>query len=1313
MLECPNCRREFQPGTHFCGTCGKPLLGIVSSVVTSDHGDREPLAGGQEEQASLEQESPEATLVLKKPAGFPWRPQPTKSSDNEPSRTAGRASNEVEEKASAQSGAIRRLHGAVLPVMPVTPVLPTQSAVPAFQAASGLSGAPVTPAVSDLPGIPTSAVAANRTTKGASEHAPFPIPARPSRTSGASVADQLSTEMAEDVNTFALLARRQAAEEPGNRTILGRSAEIGEALAEYPALNAAVQEKGLDLLDASPDVPAAGVPVASSLDKTLIFPDFLADMTDLESALSALPEAATFAPELGASVEAVFPVPTAGTAPTLPASMLSNAQEQIPSPSVEAENEALQLPTGSDAQLQEAEDEEDESLIPTLPRSSVQEASAHPTGAVLAEDEASMALPAGTTDGPVVEDEIDPVACYAPFFKPSEVPSHLLRPDDPYLHLKVELANQRVEITAAMDELLPLVYQNHREENQALFATILAHRPPLDDEAWGHAAFVLGAYGNYMYRHPLRLKKKLEIWSAQLWAVYYERSYRRKYLAQRCQQLIHFFQGCAENATFLAIALHDLETLYFYLEPGSLRKLQQMLQSLPNPPAELLQRIEAQLVIAEQEKAERMAKQLALIQAKTPAQSAPGKQAGPQSAGKAAVQSAQPKTAKAAGQSGVKPAGPPAGRQGFHPVPAKAAGQASIQEVHRWPGFWNEEQRHRFFESLRTDHLETIHQLLLQTRKQILAAARTGLLQSTVLGYQRPRRSVPLRLEMRQGSEYELFMEAFRLLSSPKLKHQQDALRMFERNMRENPQQEYAPVAREWVLYARALVLGSTRAAPDWERNFRRDEASWEEIWNLAYYHYRTGDLAEAIRVLTPGLNELDAPVVHLRLALICALTLVESGTADPAAQQLARELLLHHLERWPDPLSGLIWLIISYDVAGTPRPLEQSRRLSVVQELLENPVNLPETNLDLNEAQISVLEDTLVNKTHCEEVWFLWLNDYAARHPHNFPVWTRLAATSERMERLARAETALQHIAGFYYDLDYVYAREGEEEMQAAAELRGHVEKLFEFYRRHEMQRQAWDSFESCYPTLNHLGFWDEQKAANHRLLTLVAPFLMEWRRRQAHQRLLDDRDARARSEIRRSTVSNNPTRPLEYFKAGQRVGIFVDYENIARLIPGESDMEGVWQTLASYAAQFGDVVCRWASASPRNLSNLTAVRAGLEAAQFRIRYPRRELQFSASQKDLADYALLECLHTASLNDHLDVYLVVSGDRDYYERICTLLESGHVVRILASDENLSSSYRELEQQRQRQHTEAGDEETDFFIDNLDEVLRSLPPASH
>ena len=919
---------------------------------------------------------------------------------------------------------------------------------------------------------------------------------------------------------------------------------------------------------------------------------------------------------------------------------------------------------------------------------------------------------------PIEENTLDPTTCFAAFLKPDEVPVHQRKQGEPYLHLKQELAAQRMEITAAMDELLPLVYDNHRVENEALFAYILTHRPALDDEAWGHATFVLGAYGNYMYRHPLSFTKKLEIWRAQLWAVYYERSYRRKYLAQRCQQLIHFFQGCAENATFLSIALHDLETLYVYLEPGSLRKLQTTLQALPLPPAELLQCIEAHMGVAEQEKAERMARQLAPTQPKT--QPSPPLNARRQD---------RPATWNTSnkGSAYVPVHIPPGERNALTthgnpdkgttlPPKAETQGEAEFAlfvSGQKWLDFLSKEQQHLFFESLRADRLEMISQLLQPARQHILSALRTELLHVSPVAYQRPRKSVPVR----QGTDHDRFIEAFRLLNSPKLKDQQTALRLFEENAQEHSRQEQQPGAHEWMLYARALVQGSTRVAPDWERAFKHEEASWEEIWNLAYYHYVVHDLLEVMHILTPGLHILDAPVSHLCLALICALTVVLDEQGEKQAVSQARNLLLQHLERWPHPLSCLAWLTLNYEGPNTLRPLDLSKRLSVFQALLEYPLELPDPRRDLTEAQFHTLHNALTNKTHCEEAWFLWLNDYAARRPRNELAWQSLADTSERMERMERAETALQHIAGMYYDFDYVYAQEGEEQLQAANELRAHVEKLFAFYQRHKMQRQAWDSFESCYATLQPLGLWDERKSTNSHLLTLVQPFLVEYQRRnkqtQQAQHLSEAQDARTRSEIRRNELSNNPTRPLEHFQSGKRVGIFVDYENIARLIPMNQEMEAVWQTLASYAAQFGEVVCRWASASPRNLTNLTDVRAGMEAAQFKIRYPRRELQFSASQKDLADYALLECINTASLNDRLDIYLIVSGDRDYYERIYSLLEAGRSVRILASACNLSTSYRELAQQRQRKHDQAGHAEADFFIDELEEVFHSLPTSTY
>lgn len=914
---------------------------------------------------------------------------------------------------------------------------------------------------------------------------------------------------------------------------------------------------------------------------------------------------------------------------------------------------------------------------PALPPQSTEMDS---NGTVLAVESAS----AQATELPV-----DP-ATFATFPRPADASA------EPYAPLKQELAALRMEITTSMDSLLPFVYENHRDENQALFARILAHRPPLDHEDWGHVAFVLGAYGNYMYRNPFGFEKMLEIWRAQLWAVYYERCFRRKYLAQRCQQLLHFFRASAENSRLLAIALHDMETLYLYLEASQLKKVAEELQMLPVPPTDLLRRVEAQMVVAEKQKEARMA-------ALQEAQAAQKRQKAAKNAGQSApASSLKQQTAKALN----------AHRQ-FIQTQSKQQPAAEQQEpaleispaARKLLGFFNDEQCREFFASQYTARLETVNKLLQQVRRPLLMALSKELSAAGRLDYLRPRKSVPVRMGKKNGPDR--FVEAYQLLCSSKPKEQQMGLRMFEQNTREEMKPGHVQLAREWMLYARASTQGSPLVASDWEYDLEQDLASWEEIWNLALFYYQqNGYLVETMRVLKPGLDEQRAPVSHLRLALICALTLLlEPGKTGSGAQPQARALLVTHLERWPHPLSSLAWLILAHEHHGSIRPIDQSRHLSIFRHLVERPVSLPDPRKDLPEPQFRALEEALVRQAHCDEAWFLWLNDYAERRPQSYMAWQKLAVTSEGMKRLERAETALQHMAEACYESDYAFYQE--DEPQQSDELRHHLERLYEFYQRHNLHQKAMESFTSCYALLNYL--WDKRNPLNRKLIALTAPYLEAYQRQQSEQAA--KQRARAGSQLALPDLSRKPTMPLEHFQSGRRVGIFVDYENIASLVPRGVDAESVGKALVSYAAQFGEVVCQWFSASPRNLGNMADVRAGLEAAQFKVRTPRPELRFSASKKDLADFALLECISDAGTREQLDVYLIVSGDRDYYERIYTLLENGHIVRILAApNENLSSRYRELEQQRLHTRKAAGHEESDFFIDDLTEILP--PPAS-
>lgn len=862
-------------------------------------------------------------------------------------------------------------------------------------------------------------------------------------------------------------------------------------------------------------------------------------------------------------------------------------------------------------------------------------------------------------------------------------------PVDPYAQQKRELAKQCTAITASMESLLPFVYENHRSENQALFASTLNGALSLEDPVWGRVAFVLGAYGNYMYRYSLSAEQKQQVWKALLWAVFYERCYRRKYLAQRCQQFLHFFQGCAEDADFLAYALDDLARLSLYLEAGSLKKLQETLQQLPDPPADLLASVGECLQAAQEKKAHQVEQQ-------TRASSKKESPANPPSHARAASKSVEKTTPLQ--QKPMQALLSTSDKNGREQQEVnQSARKPLLHEVapvaHELLSFLSSEQIQQFFISIRLARLETVNALLQGVRRPLLTTLQQELTIDGSLEYQAPRR--PIRLGKKHADR---FSEARRLLYSTRTHEQLTGLRLFEQGARETTHPDYAHLAREWMLYARALIQGSPRVVDDWESDLQHEEASWEEIWNLAAFYQQTGYPAESLRVLKPGLDELRAPVLHLRLALCCALhLLLEAEHCGSAPQQTILTFLLTHLEKWPHPLSCLAWLLLAHEIHGPLHPRQQSQRLSAFQELIEHPLSLPDPQKELPESRVEALEEVLTEKVRCEEGWFLWINDYASRHPRKYQAWARLAETSERLNRLKAAELALQHLVEIQYQHDFARYQEGTPPPRADY-LRRNLEKLFEFYQRHNLILEGKEAFSSCYPSLCHL--WEVRDPSNRKLILLTRQY-----RETPGQAETPTATARRTREI-----SKTVTMPLEYFKPGQRVGIFVDYENIAGFIPEKRDAEEVGKALASYAAQFGEIVCQWASASPQNISNLADVRAGLEAANFKVRFPRRELQFSQSKKNLADFALLECLSEAQTSYHPDIYLIVSGDRDYYERVCSLLDAGHTVRLVAATDSphLSLKYRELAQQRLREQQIADSTEGGFFIDNLEEILCPL-----
>ena len=72
------------------------------------------------------------------------------------------------------------------------------------------------------------------------------------------------------------------------------------------------------------------------------------------------------------------------------------------------------------------------------------------------------------------------------------------------------------------------------------------------------------------------------------------------------------------------------------------------------------------------------------------------------------------------------------------------------------------------------------------------------------------------------------------------------------------------------------------------------------------------------------------------------------------------------------------------------------------------------------------------------------------------------------------------------------------------------------------------------------------------------------------------------------------------------------------------------------------------------------------------------------------------------------DTYIIVVGDKDYYEKVATLLESGFTVRLVVkrSGNTLARIYEELLQQREQIRFAEGYQEADFFVDDLEKIVR-------
>lgn len=175
------------------------------------------------------------------------------------------------------------------------------------------------------------------------------------------------------------------------------------------------------------------------------------------------------------------------------------------------------------------------------------------------------------------------------------------------------------------------------------------------------------------------------------------------------------------------------------------------------------------------------------------------------------------------------------------------------------------------------------------------------------------------------------------------------------------------------------------------------------------------------------------------------------------------------------------------------------------------------------------------------------------------------------------------------------------------------------------------------------------------------------------------------------------------------KRIGLFLDYENI---IDDPYRAKEVGSTLAAYASQFGEVICRWVSLDPHSIRKPIVAQQGLGEAGFSVRLPKGDLLKEPRIKNVSDFILLECITEETIRNQPDIYILISGDSDFYEKVVSLIESGYTVRVVAPmSRGLSSKYIRLEEQRNKSRFTQGYVDSDFFIDDLEKVLKLAPPG--
>lgn len=802
------------------------------------------------------------------------------------------------------------------------------------------------------------------------------------------------------------------------------------------------------------------------------------------------------------------------------------------------------------------------------------------------------------------------------------------------------VVEQRFVVAEKLLSCVPFAQSEHRERNKNAIERLIRLSLPISDTSWGQMAYIAGIYGSLMGGNVLNTKQKLELWQVLLWAIQYEYYFRLQQFVERFARVAVFLHMCNADKAFQAVAFQNLEVILPQFDKSHLKSVREAIEKHPASQAitslkqlfdRFIEREDSQLIIAalerlwnrldrSREKQNRDTIEEARQGALTPAitarlvvmsvfvcksflehASSPDNGLFDEElqaaltlsafASRCATGSYIPEAQKCdtalkalqgrrAGRSeGVEQAAvsspPDRAQQNGNAETANGGRQRTAAD-------WQEEPRPRLeaifgadvlpglLENMRSFRLDLMRPILRRSRPRMLSALSEMLTALPFLDELLAPRSA---FYVRGNVQSESFADLKKRLLATGEESKRRALAQLGQMEGDALERDVA-LAHEWVLFARAVVLGLDKALPEWREHYRAGTASAEEVWNLAVIAVRSGDKVLALEMLRPGVAARADSVAHLCLALKCGLDILLQAEQYPRAAGMATTFLLDSLPLLPTPESYLLWLSLAAEAHNAPDSSRQSDMIGHFLTLLDRPLQLLLTERSVAEVSIEAFEGE----------------------------YRELLATIRQLEGRYRLE--------------------------------------------------------------------------------------------------LHNGNITIQSKLVRSFL--HPAQPRR-----SRVGLFVDYENLRPWLPMELQErpEEVGVILTQHAAQYGEVVCRWICAAPRNIPDSALMVRQFEDAGFRVQFPRGRTGQLSPTENLTDFVLVECIVLEEARSQPNVYVIVSGDGDYFERISRLIEKGSTVHIVACRNNLSQRYvRQADRYAQGQFPEG---HGGIFIDYLEEILAS------